>query len=128
MFGYCGVTSTSTAAPGCARDDLLGGLRSSAVCAWSFSSSKSRTIARISVRPEPPLELVDVDEAVAAVGALGRQLGGSAATISAAIRVALTSMSFAQPGCASTPWMVTITCSAENVSSCSSPRSEPSSV
>ena len=25
MFGYCGVTSTSSRAPGCARDDLLGG-------------------------------------------------------------------------------------------------------
>ena len=58
----------------------------------------------------------------------GVSSGGSAATISAAIRVALTSLSFAQPGCASTPWMVTITCSPLNVSSCSSPRSEPSSV
>ena len=58
----------------------------------------------------------------------GVRSAGSAASTSPASRAALTSLSFAQPGCASTPWIVSATSSAANVSSCSSPRSEPSSV
>ena len=53
---------------------------------------------------------------------------GSAARICAAIRAALTSVPFAQPVCVSTPWIVSVTLEPVNVSSCSSPMSEPSSV
>ena len=51
MFGYCGVTSTSSRAPGARATTSSAVRRSSAVCAASLSSSKSRTIARTTACP-----------------------------------------------------------------------------
>ena len=53
---------------------------------------------------------------------------GSRTTISAASLSAFTSLFLPQPGCSARPWMVTMKRAAENVSSCSSPAVEPSSV
>ncbi len=53
---------------------------------------------------------------------------GSDATSCEASLTAFTSFPFARPGCTECPWMVTRTDFAENVSTSSWPRSEPSSV
>ena len=105
-------------------------IRSSrARCSASSSSSKSRRISRISAGRRRPPHRDRVDEALAARGRLGRERSaGSAATMRAASRSALTSLPVAKPGWTSTPVMRTIASSAENVSSWSSPSSEPSIV
>ena len=75
------------------------------------------------------LERVRVDEPLAArvVSGVSRSDGSEASTRPAS-RAALTSLPVAKPGWMSTPWTVNVTSTALNVSSCSSPGCEPSSV
>jgi hypothetical protein len=54
MFGYCGVTSTSRRVPGAPATTSSAVRLSSSVWARSFSSSKSRVIARSLALPAPP--------------------------------------------------------------------------
>lgn len=129
MFGYCARTSTATRARGSVAATSSAVRRSSATCSASSSSSKSRTISWIVAFAAVPSIAIgwmkpSRPEVVSGVS----RSEGRAARIRAAIRAALTSLPVAKPGWTSWPVTVIVALAAVKVSSCSSPRVEPSTV
>ena len=99
------------------------------MCSARRSSSKSRTMKRSSTSDESPSRSTGWTYPSRPSVVSGERLScGRRARICPAILIAFTSSPFAQPGWIARPWMRMRTCAPENVSVCSSPAVEPSTV
>ncbi len=129
MFRYCSQRSNVTLARGSPAIASSASRRTSASWPSSVSQSKSRRISvTVTASAPPSMSCGWTKPSRPSVVSGESESGGRLATKRAAALSGLTSFPFAVPGWTPTPWKVTFSSIADQVSFSISPTSAPSSV